>query len=151
MLYGNDNRGIIQHAEQAKQIVRFTDLRFKDITPTDIDCSVEVKNTGYIICEFKYGSSRVPHGQYLCLKRMCDDFEAANKISILLICEHQAEEGEDILAKDTIVREMYYQHKIYPQYAGMTLKEVWEKVISKIYKEWKDEITPDWLKEDESA
>lgn len=147
MLYEDSSRGTIQYEEHAKQIVLFEGLRYKNITPTDVDCIVEIKDTGYIICEFKYGGSKVPYGQYLCLTRICDDFEKAGKTAVLLVCEHDCDAGRNIMAKDTVIREMYYKHKIYNKYNGMTLKEVWDKVSDNIYSEWEKENVPEWIRD----
>ena len=135
MQYEESNRGWIQNREFAKQIVDFHGLKFGDITPTDIDGVIEYKNTAYIIYEFKYGKAKVPYGQYLCLKRLCDDLDKANKLAVLLICEHNFESyAQDVVAANAIVRELYFKGKTYMKYTGKTVKEMTELIIRKAEK-----------------
>lgn len=128
--YEQINRGWIQNREFAKQIVDFHGLKFGDITPTDIDGIIEYKNIAFIIYEFKYGNSRVPYGQYLCLRRLCDDLQESNKIAVLLICEHNTEScGKDIDAANATVRELYYQGKVFSTYTGKSVRDVTDLII----------------------
>jgi hypothetical protein len=115
MLYNDETRGIIQNPERARQIIDFSGIRFKNITPTDIDGLIEYKNIAYVLMEFKHREAEMPHGQSLALTRMVDDFDRQGKYATLLVCEHYVDDPKaDIIARDTNVRRYYYRGKWYP-------------------------------------
>ena len=108
MLYNDETRGIIQNPERARQIIDFSGIRFKNITPTDIDGLIEYKNIAYVLMEFKHREAEMPHGQSLALTRMVDDFDRQGKYATLLVCEHYVDDPKaDIIARDTNCK-LYY-------------------------------------------
>jgi hypothetical protein len=115
MLYDDENRGKIQLRNRARQIIDFSGIRFKNITPTDIDGLIEYKNIAYVLMEFKHREAEMPQGQSLALARMVDDFDRQGKYATLLVCEHYVDDPKaDIIARDTNVRRYYYRGKWYP-------------------------------------
>lgn len=112
MLYDDANRGIIQHRERARQIIDFHGLKYGSITPTDVDGLFEYHNKAYIFIEVKYGKQQMPGGQKLAFERLTDDVGTAGKKAVLFVCEHNVTDcEEDIVAADTIVRNIYVFNK----------------------------------------
>ena len=112
MEYTQNNRGSIQFRERSRQIIDFGGLRYKNITPTDVDGLIEYKGKAYVLMEMKYGKAEMPYGQRLAIERMIDDFSKSGKIATAFLCEHYVENpNEDIDASKTIVRECYYNGK----------------------------------------
>lgn len=129
MEYSAENRGTIQNRERAKQIIDFHGLQYGRITPTDIDGLFEYKNLAYVLLEFKYGNADMPFGQKIALERMCDDFQAAGKKAILLLCRHEIEDcRKDIPAIMIPVSSRYYEHK-WKQGDGRNVKQYVDSFI----------------------
>lgn len=129
--YEDNTRGAIQYPELAKQLIDFSELKWGRITPTDIDGIVEYQNVAYILYEFKYGNASVPHGQEICLMRMCDDFTASGKLAVLLVCEHNIRAPTTIKASQAIVRDIYYDGSWRDWYKGQTVLYVSNRVFNK--------------------
>ena len=103
------DRSRIHNQGKMRQLVDFKNLEVDDhIYPTDIDGLIEYKDAEYIIFEIKFKGAEVPYGQKLALRRMVDDFTAAGKRAIVLICEHNVKNTDiPVVAARCIVREMY--------------------------------------------
>ena len=111
MLYNDENRGIIQNRERARQIIDFSSLRYGNITPTDIDGLIEYHNKAYIFYEYKYQNAELPKGQKIALERIANDL-SKTKETIILICEHTENNcNNDIIAAKAIIRAIYYKGK----------------------------------------
>ena len=127
--YTNDNRGTIQNAKRAKQLIRFDGLRYNNITPTDLDFFAEYHNQAFIFAEFKHGSADVPFGQKLALMRITDRIQQSGAEAVLFVCEHYVgDPNEDVYAAESIVRKIYYKQQIY-RGDGKTLKELWNRFL----------------------
>ena len=114
---------IIQNRRRARQLIDFSNLKYGNIYPTDIDGLIEYKNKAIALFEIKHGDTEIPEGQRLAFRRMIDDSRAAGKQAVLFICEHYVDDcNEDIDAAETIVRKFYYNGEWYDG-QGFTLKE----------------------------
>lgn len=104
-----DNRGVILNRERKKQIISFENIRYGNITPTDLDGLIEYKNKAFIFMEFKLRDAKLPKGQRLALERMVDACEKSGKDSVAFVCEHEVDNPkQDIDASEAKVREMYW-------------------------------------------
>lgn len=56
-------RGAIRNKKQAEQLRDFTNLKFGNITPTDIDGYIDYRGKCQIFMEAKYGGAELPNGQ----------------------------------------------------------------------------------------
>lgn len=81
-------RGVIQHAERARQLNDFSGLIHGSITPTDIDGLVEYQDKAYVLHEVKYLDKRLPYGQRRAIEIMMDDFTKAGKKALAMVIEH---------------------------------------------------------------
>ena len=114
MIYTNENRGIIQFPDKAKQLIRFDGLRYGSITPTDIDGFAEIHNKATIFIELKYcefpNRIYLPYGQRLALTRTVDDIERSGKLARLFVCSHNIPAPNDVFLKDANVRFIYFKN-----------------------------------------
>lgn len=78
-------RGEIKNRFYATRIRDFRGLRFKNITPTDIDAFIEYRGLGFVFIESKYGSAPLPFGQKLALERLVDECQ---KPALLIVGSH---------------------------------------------------------------
>lgn len=107
----NFHDGVI-HTKRIKQVIKFEDLRFGNIHPTDIDGCIEYQNRAVIFLEYKLKDFNMPAGQKLCLERLTDDEEKAGKEAITLLCEHNVfDVDEPVEAGKAIVKSIYYHGK----------------------------------------
>lgn len=108
MNYTNDNRGVIQFRDRARQIINFKNIRFGNITPTDCDGEIEYKNKAWIFFEIKYRDAELPRGQKLALERKVNDMNRAQKSAVCFVAEHYIDDSSvDVNAANCIVREFY--------------------------------------------
>ena len=125
MKYSNENRGKIQDRAQALRINDFSSLRFKNITPTDLDGFIDFKNKKFVLIETKYKDALLPFGQKLALERLCD---SSKKDTILMIGTYVSEIG-DIDIGGCMLREYRYKRawKEYPE--KITIKEAIKRFL----------------------
>ena len=83
-----EERGVYRHPARARQLLLFDGMQYGNITPTDIDATIEYKDRARIFVEVKGKSKDVPTGQRLLLQRFVDDFRASGKDAIAIIAEH---------------------------------------------------------------
>lgn len=102
-------RGKIRNRQYATQVRDFSGLRFRNITPTDIDGLIEYRNKGYVFIETKYRDAHLPDGQRLALERLCDDLERAGKPTLSIIASHSC--NGDINVGDTTVSEYRFRYR----------------------------------------
>jgi hypothetical protein len=127
-------RGVIKNREFATQIRDFRNLRFGNITPTDIDGAIEYHNKAYVYIETKYVGSEVPYGQRLFLERQCDDMSIV-KPAISIITFHNT--TGDIDVGNTVVSEYRYKRTWRNPKTQLTCKELVEKFLELVDKnEW---------------
>lgn len=131
MLYG-EMRGEPEHRNRMRQIVNFQGMRFNNITPTDMDGFIEYHNSCYLIMEFKLSDKDVPYGQNIALIRLCNDLEKSGKPAIFMVCSHNITNWQDdIIAKDCIVRTMYFRKKLYKVQGQYTTMQMCDRFIRK--------------------
>lgn len=124
--WGNE-RGVIAHRERARQISDFSELRFNNITPTDIDAFTEYKDKAFMFVEFKHVSNPgMKTGQTLAFERLCRDLR---KPRIFFLCTHNAPITEDIPCGRANVISYFYWTKRIPQWS------------------WRDPVGPIMLKD----
>ena len=102
----DENRGVINNRERAKQIRDFSGLQYANkITPTDIDGMIEFGDKAFVFMELKFGNKDLPYGQRLALERLTDNMENAGKFSIAIIATHNADVYFDIDVAECYVTE----------------------------------------------
>ena len=113
MNYTDENRGLIQNRERARQIIAFDGLRMKRrITPTDIDGFFEYGDKVFVFYELKHGDAQPPKGQLLALKRIVKAINESGRKAVLFVCSHQVDDTDkDIDAASSIVTSVYYDKK----------------------------------------
>lgn len=128
--YEDATRGMFQCIEHAKQLVSFEGLRFKgrtglnNVTPTDIDGLVQLDNENcFILFELKH-SGGAPYGQASALTRLADAIRAGGVHCAVFVAVHNTPYPQIIMAKDAIVRNIYWDGKWYIEYKGRTLHEI---------------------------
>lgn len=115
MNYTNDNRGVIQFKDRARQLIDFRNLRIGKITPTDTDGEIEYHDKAWVFIEIKYKNAVVPAGQKLAFERKVNDVVRGGKKAVLFVASHYVDNPlEDIIAGDCIVREFYYCKRWWP-------------------------------------
>lgn len=87
-------RGEIRNIERKQQINNFKNIRYGNITPTDIDGIIEYKDKGYVVFEIKYRDTELPRGQRLAIQRLVTDVGKANKKALAIIAEHNVDNAE---------------------------------------------------------
>lgn len=126
MKYTNKNRGIIQNKKHSTQVNDFRNLRFNNITPTDIDGFIDYKNKKFILIEMKFKGAALPYDQKLALERLCD---SCNKDTVLIIADHNSQ--GDIDVGNCFVREYRYRRKWVVQFEKITVSEAVNRFINK--------------------
>lgn len=128
--YSDANRGRFQNEKLAKQLVSFEGLRFKgrngfnNVTPTDIDGCVQLDNENcFIFFELKHSGS-VPGGQSGALTKLCDAVNAGGVECVVFVAEHNTPYPETIMAKNAIVKRIYWNGKWWREPKGRTLHEI---------------------------
>lgn len=101
-------RGVFQHENRGRQLLRFDDFRYGNITPTDIDAVIDYKNYVWVFFEAKLKDKDVLFGQKLALERLIQNAFGSKKHGIAMIVEHDEEDAtKDIILKNCMVREIY--------------------------------------------
>lgn len=109
MIYSNENRGIIQNRERARQIIDFSGIRYGNITPTDIDGFFERADEAFVFYELKFHDAEMPMGQKVAFERLVNAVRAANKKAVLFLCRHEVEDSaKDVDAGKAIVQKLYF-------------------------------------------
>lgn len=126
MNYTDENRGLIQNRERARQIIAYNGLQFKRrITPTDIDGFFEYDDKVFVFYEMKYGKAQPPKGQLLALKRIVEAITESGRKAALFICSHSVDDtDQDIDAANTIVTLLYMGGNTMYEGDGRTAKQM---------------------------
>ena len=120
-------RGQIKYRGRRKQIIDYSGVRYKNITPTDIDGYFEIQNKVYIFIELKLENAPFERGQELAFERLVDNIK---KPAIFIIGIHNVTETyEDIKAHECVVWKYRYDKKWYPPSKRMTIKELIDKFL----------------------
>jgi hypothetical protein len=99
-------RGVIRNRCYATQVRDFSGLRFKNITPTDIDGLIEYRNICYVCIETKYENSELQFGQKLALERLNDDLSKVKPV-LTIVASHDTD--GDIDVANTTVTEFRFR------------------------------------------
>lgn len=130
MTYDDENRGKIQNRLRSQQIIDFSGIRYKNITPTDIDGFFEKAGKAFVFYEYKLQGAEIPKGQELALTRIIDGLSTAGKTAVLFICRHnEINPVNDIKAANAIVEKIYWQGK-WHKGKNKTVKEHTDKFMN---------------------
>ena len=130
MTYDDANRGKIQNRLRSQQIIDFSGIRYKNITPTDIDGFFEKAGKAFVFYEYKLQGAEIPKGQELALTRIVDGLSTAGKTAVLFICRHnEINPVNDIKAANAIVEKIYWQGK-WHKGKNKTVKEHTDKFMN---------------------
>ena len=130
MIYSNENRGIIQNRERARQIIDFSGIRYGNITPTDIDGFFEKANKAFVFYEYKLAGNDMPGGQRIALERLVNAIKDANHEAALFLCVHNRQNPqEDVNAAQATVERIFWKGKWWKGH-GLTVKEQTDKFMS---------------------
>lgn len=117
--YRDVSRGQFQNLNYAKQIVSFDGLRFMgrnglcNVTPTDVDGLVQLdKENCFILFELKH-SGDMSTGQESALTKLCDAIQAGGTNCIVFMAVHNTPYPEPIIAKDAVVKRVYWNGRWY--------------------------------------
>lgn len=123
------DRGIIRNEKYARNIIRFENLRWKSITPTDIDAVLDFHGKLYIFIEVKHGKTKLTTGQRILLERLSDGLQNNNTTAVSIVCQHYF--SGDVKLEGCIVRKIYYLGKWHSYGNGLTVSEAIEKLRHK--------------------
>lgn len=102
------NKNVIRSHKNMSQVIDFSNMRFGNIMPTDIDGLIEYRDMGFMLYEVKYDGVEMPFGQRLALERLTDALQMCRP-TLLMLCSHLQTEGQDIDLNNTIVEEYRYK------------------------------------------
>lgn len=138
MNYENDNRGKIQYRDRARQIIDFSNLRYGNITPTDIDGLIEYHDKAVLFLEYKYLDAEMPRGQKIAYERIVNDIQRnKDKDCALFVCSHDVHDcNQDIDASKAVVMKIYW----HGEWIGGKEKTVKEHADN--YFKWIDNKSP---------
>ena len=129
MDYTDENRGHFQNIRRAKQVIEFADIKYGNITPTDIDGFFERHNEAFVFFELKKRGAELPSGQKLALTRLVDNLRGAGKKSVLFVAAHDVGDcDKSVVAAEAEVTDIYFNGAWYREH-GKTLKEMSDRFI----------------------
>jgi len=122
-------RGVIQNRSRATQINNFKNLRYGNITPTDIDGFIDFGNRYFIYIEVKLLGNDLPYGQRLALERLCDATQRGGVSSITYVVKHNVQNfNDDVDVGDLYVSEYRQDFKWHEQVERIKLKDAITKM-----------------------
>lgn len=127
----NSVRGKIVKPECKRQLMDFSDLKVNgNITPTDIDGYIELKNTLFMFYEYKYKNPTLEGGQKLAYKNLVDIINTVDgKHAVLFLCTHNVHNPETVvMGGSCIVDRFWYKHQWYKGH-NLTAKQWTDKFI----------------------
>lgn len=98
----------ITYKKRYKQLKNNTNLRWGNITPTDIDAFIDFGNKTFVVIEYKLEGTEVEFGQRLALERIGENF---NKPILIIIADHNTAAEEEIDTGNCLVREFWWNGK----------------------------------------
>lgn len=110
-----EERGIFQNVEQAKQLVVFDGMKFRgrnglmNVTPTDIDGLVQLDYENCVMLYELKHSGGLSRGQADALTNLADAIVAGGIECVVFVAVHNTPADEPIIAKDAIVKWIYYK------------------------------------------
>lgn len=124
------NTAQINNRDFARQLKIFKNLRWDNISPTDIDGFIEFNNEIFIIFELKYGDTEMKYGQQLALERLKDAIHESGKSVLLIIASHNSKENEDIDASACVVSKYRSNKSWHQPNHDMTVKDICDLFLS---------------------
>jgi hypothetical protein len=104
---------MIKYPERIKQVIDFTGLGSWNLSPSDIDMTLEFDNKYLFLFELKLVWVKVPIGQKLLLERICNCWQKTNDECFVLYCEHNTSTDEIVSVNNTWIQSIYYKGKKY--------------------------------------
>ncbi len=127
------DRGVIENRNRAQQIIDFSDIRYGNCTPTDLDGFIELNGEIFVFFEYKFGDNEMPYGQRLALERLVDIVGDA-KPAILIVAQHCKPPEEDIDGGDAKVLKIRTGRRWVTDWVvGKTVREVTDTFINRRY------------------
>lgn len=120
----------MQNPKRGKQLLRFDGFgfdhsRLENVSATDIDAIVDVRDKILIIFEVKLDGKEVPKGQRYALQRLVGDAKANGKHAIAMVVDPE----EDVYLADLIVREVF-------ESGGMIWKPMKKRMTARELANW---------------
>lgn len=126
------SRGQIRNEARNKQTIDYSGLRYKKITPTDIDGKLhffEIKRQLFVFIELKWNDAECEGGQRWAFQNLVDVIPVP---AIYIIAEHQVEDTDKpIMGHACIVREYRSNSKWHTLPKYVTLKYVIDAFLQK--------------------
>ncbi|MCK5613893.1 hypothetical protein KAR91_69160 [Candidatus Pacearchaeota archaeon] len=124
-------RGQVRNEDRNKQTIDYSGLRYKKITPTDIDGKLhffEIKRQIFIFIELKWGDAKCEGGQRWAFQNLVDVIPVP---AIYIIAEHQIEDtGQPVMGHLCRVREYRSNDEWHSPPKHVTLKYVIDKFLN---------------------
>jgi hypothetical protein len=102
-------KGKIRTLNRYKQLMNYVGLDLPgNITPMDIEGTIEINNLLFGFYEFKLKGIECPYGQKLWYEHMIQTIYQAGKIGYVLIIEHETPAEEEVISRDLPVTKVYW-------------------------------------------
>lgn len=122
-------RGAIHTPHLAAQLNDFSGLRYKQITPTNIDGFVEFSDRLFVFIETKLPDVAMPRGQRLALERIVDAIAGARRYAIALIAVHENRDGMIAVAACPVVEYRFRGAWQFPR-EPVTVRDAIDRMLS---------------------
>jgi hypothetical protein len=129
----------IRNRDYFNQEYDYSDMRWGNITPTDIDGLIEYHNICYVLFETKYNNAELPRGQLLALERLTDDIQEKKPI-LTIIATHVIPASEIVDVSKTIVVKYRWKGKWRNTKTPKTSKKLADEFINWAVKEHKKQL-----------
>lgn len=122
----------INNYKRAKQFISMDGMDFGEkVGPMDIDGFVEFGGEMFIFYEVKLQGAPLPFGQRLAYKHVVDAIVEAGKYAVVIVCDHDVYDCDnDVVLKDTLVRETYFGDVWQQVHHRHTAKEATTQILS---------------------
>lgn len=105
-MFDEVKRGQVANVVRATQWRDYSGLRFeRNITPTDIDGSLDFDGKLFVMLEYKFKGTPLSHGQRIHLESHTKAINSGDKKAACLICEHETPANQPIDGASAIVTE----------------------------------------------
>jgi len=100
----------LEHPERAAQLVDLTGINYGNLSPTDVDGFLEIKNKLFVFLEFKNENAPpISYGQRTALERVVDALHQSGKVSLAVIGQHNTAHTEIINGASSKALEVRWQ------------------------------------------
>jgi len=111
----------VRNKQLMSQIIDFNGLLYGKCRPTDIDLSLDFNKEVFIFAELKFRGTALTLGQRIHLMGLVDAIEAGGRMAYAVVSWHETPKGEDIQARDSVVKNVYFEGAWHPQESDVTL------------------------------